>query len=250
MIKVIAIDDEMHCLGALQILLKEHCPEVELLATFQSAERAIDHLATLKPDIVFLDIEMPGMNGFEFLVRFSEIPFSVIFTTGHEQYAIRAIRMSALDYLLKPLDPHDLALAVQKIKNQPYKNISDQFKLLIEQMHHKDMIKQIAVPTKEGFDMIFVDDIVKCEAYDNYVKIYLKNKKHIIVCRTLKETEQLLKSFDLFARVHNSYLVNLNEVARYIRGEGGYLVMHDGSTVDVSKSRKEFLLKKIWPSHR
>lgn len=244
LLKAILIDDEPHCLETLGILLKEYCPGVEVLEACRSAGSGLQAIKKLKPDMIFLDIEMPGMNGFELLEQFTDIPFAVIFTTSYDQYAIKAIRYSALDYLLKPVDPNELVQAVQKVREQRNRPVAEQFQLLFHQLKGKGLaFQKIAVPTTEGFELIAADDVIRCEANDNYTHLFLKNKSKVTACRTLKEMEELLQAFSFFLRVHHSHLVNLNEVTKYIRGEGGYLVMTDGSTVNVSRSRKEALLK-------
>jgi len=244
MINAILVDDEAHCLDTLSILIKDYCPEVEILEQCSSAKKALAAIEKYQPALVFLDIEMPVMNGFELLEQFKDIHFSVIFTTSYDQYAIKAIRFSALDYLLKPIDPKELMIAVHKaatLKNVPS---SEQLKMLMDQLHHKDTgFTKIAVPTAEGYELIPADQLIRCEADDNYTHLFLKNKNKITACRTLKEMEEQLDDFKYFVRVHHSYLVNLNEVSKYIRGEGGYLIMSDGTTVNVSRSRKEALLK-------
>lgn len=243
MIRAILVDDEMHGLDTLSILLSENCPGVEVVDRCSSAKKALESIAKTKPDLVFLDIEMPIMNGFELLEQFSEIPFAVIFTTSYDQYAIKAIRFSALDYLLKPVDPKELVAAIDKVKrkNPP---TSEQFQMLMDQLQHREgPISRIAIPTTEGFELVPADQVVRCEADDNYTYLYLKNKTKIVASRTLKEVEEQLSEFPFFIRVHHSYIANLNEVVRYVRGEGGYLVMTDGTTVNVSRSRKEALLK-------
>jgi two-component system LytT family response regulator len=244
MIKAIIIDDEKHCVETLDLILKECCPQVELLHTCRSAKEGLEAINRYNPDLIFLDIEMPSMNGFEMLEQFSEIPFAVIFTTSYDQYAIKAIRFSALDYLLKPVDEKELINAVKKVQEQRHLPVAEQFKMLLKQVHDKNSrFNKIAVPTSEGFELIAADEVVYCEANDNYTHLFLKNKTRIIACRVLKEMEEQLTDFHFFVRVHHSYMVNLNEVMKYIRGEGGYLVMSDGSTVNVSRSRKESLLK-------
>jgi two-component system LytT family response regulator len=244
MIKAIIIDDEMHCRQTLSILLKEYCPGVQVTEQCDNGETGVQAIKNLKPDLVFLDIEMPHMNGFEMLEQFSEIPFAVIFTTSYDQYAIKAIRFSALDYLLKPIDPNELISAVKKVEEQRHLPMAEQFQMLLKQVHGKGtQFNKIAVPTSEGFELIPADQVIHCEANDNYTHLFLKNKTKIIACRTLKEMEEQLQDFPFFVRVHHSYLVNLNEVTKYVRGEGGYLVMSDGNTVNVSRSRKEALLK-------
>ena len=248
MIKAIIVDDEVHCLDTLSILVSDFCPDVQVMEQCISAKKALAAIETHQPDLVFLDIEMPVMNGFEFLEQFSEIPFSVVFTTSYNQYAIKAIRFSALDYLLKPIDPKELVAAIHKIQVQQHLPSPEQFRMLKDQVHHKEnTFTRIAMPTAEGFELIPASDVIRCEADDNYTHIYLKQKMKIIACRTLKDIEEQLQDFSSFIRVHHSYLVNLNEVTKYVRGEGGYLVMSDGTTVNVSRSRKELLLKKLQP---
>ena len=244
MIKAILIDDEVHCVDTLNMLIHDFCPEVEVMEQCMSAKQGLAAVKKHHPDLVFLDIEMPIMNGFEFLEHFTDIPFSVIFTTSYDQYAIKAIRFSALDYLLKPIDPKELITAVQKVQEQKLRPSSEQFRMLIDHVHNKgNKITRVAVPTSEGFELIPAEEIIYCEADDNYTRLFLKNKKKIIACRTLKEVEEQLADFASFIRVHHSYMVNLNEVNKYVRGEGGYLIMSDGTTVNVSRSRKDALMK-------
>jgi two-component system LytT family response regulator len=246
MIKAILIDDEVHCLDTLSMLMSNYFPEIDIIDKCMSGRKALESIQKTKPDLVFLDIEMPIMNGFEFLEQFDQIPFSVIFTTSYDQYAIKAIRISALDYLLKPIDPKELAAAVNRVKAQKRLPSGEHFHMLMNQIQHKETsFAKIALPTVEGFELIPADQLIRCEADDNYTHVYLKNKNKITVCRKLKEIELQLEDFSSFIRVHNSTLVNLNEVTKYIRGEGGYLIMNDGSTVNVSRSRKEQLLKRI-----
>ena len=244
MINAILIDDEMHCLETLSLLLKEYCPGVHIQAQCRSAKAGLEAIDKSKPDIVFLDIEMPGMNGFEMLEQLREIPFAIIFTTSYDQYAIKAIRFSALDYLLKPIDPGELEGAVKKVEEQRHLPLAEQFQMLLKQIKGTDhQFNKVAVPTSEGFELIPADQVIRCEANDNYTHLFLKNKGKVTACRTLKEMEEQLHDFTFFIRVHHSYLVNLNEVTKYVRGEGGYLVMSDGSSVNVSRSRKDSLLK-------
>src|SRR6476646_3223657 len=244
MIKAIIIDDEVHCVDTLSILLSDYCPEVEIMEKCMSAKKGLEAIERLKPELVFLDIEMPVMNGFELLEQFKQINFAIIFTTSYDQYAIKAIRFSALDYLLKPVDPKELIAAVHKVQTQKQLPAPEQFEMLMNQVKHKENgFTKIAIPTTEGFELIPATDVIRCEADDNYTYLFLKNGTKIVACRTLKEMEEQLQDFHFFVRVHHSYIVNLNEVTKYIRGEGGYLVMSDDSTVNVSRSRKDALMK-------
>ncbi len=247
MIKAIIIDDEMHCRKTLGILLKEYCPDVQIIEQCDNGESGAEAIKKLKPDLVFLDIEMPRMNGFEILEKFSEISFAVIFTTGYDQYAIKAFKFSALDYLLKPIDHEELKKATQKVNKQSPHPLTQQLEILLQRLNHQpSAINKIALPTMEGLQMIPVDSIISCGSDRNYTTVLLKGNKKIIVSKMLKDIEEMLDEYS-FLRVHHSYIVNLNEINKYVRGEGGYLIMSDNSSVDVSRSRKEILLQKLQP---
>lgn len=244
MIRTILVDDEVHCLSALSLLLKEYCPDIAIVDKCRSSADGLSSIHKFKPELIFLDIEMPGMNGFELLEHFTQISFAIIFTTGYDQYAIKAIRFSALDYLLKPIDPVELVNAVKKVAEQRRLPSAEQFRMLVTQIQNKEhRFNKIAIPTTEGYDLILASEVVRCEAADNYTHLFLKNRTKLTACRTLKEIEEQLRDFNFFLRVHHSFIVNLNEVSKYIRGEGGYLIMSDNSTINVSRSRKEALLK-------
>ena len=246
MIKAITVDDELHCLQTLEIIIREYCPDVSVLQQCSSGKEALAAIEKFQPDLVFLDIEMPFMNGFQLLEHFTSIPFSVIFTTSYNQYAIKAIHLSALDYLLKPIDPSDLIEAVQKIEKRKLNTSHEQLEILLSRLNEKKAsFFKIAIPTAEGFELIPFELLIRCEAEDNYTHLFFKDKKKITACRTMKEMEEILAEFAVFKRVHHSYIVNLNEIAKYVRGEGGYLVMSDGATVSVSRSRKEGLLRLL-----
>jgi two-component system LytT family response regulator len=245
MIKAILIDDEQHCRETLSIQLERYCPEVELLAACSSAAQGLQAIAAHQPEVVFLDVEMPHMNGFEMLQQLDKITFEVIFTTGYDSYAIKAIRFSALDYLLKPIDKDELRKAVAKVSAKKAYSMTQQLDILLEKLGNKQTsLQKIALPTQDGFELLPVQSIISCESDSNYTNVHLKNGRKILVSRTLKEIEELLEGH-CFLRVHHSHVVNLEEVARYIRGEGGYVIMSDNSTINVSRSRKEALLKRF-----
>lgn len=226
MIKAIIIDDEMHCRKTLDISLKEYCPDVQVMEQCDDAETGLKAINKIKPDLVFLDIEMPHMTGFEMLQQFSEIPFAVVFTTSYDQYAIKAFRFSALDYLLKPIEPKELIAAVHKVQTQKNLPAAEQFQMLLNKINNKeDVFLKISVPTSNGYELIPVEQVLFCEALDNYTSFHLKNKKKIIACRMLKEVEEQLNDFTFFVRVHHSYIVNIKEVTKYVRGEGGYVII-------------------------
>ncbi|HLK27553.1 MAG TPA: LytTR family DNA-binding domain-containing protein [Puia sp.] len=248
MVTAIIVDDEFYSAEILAALLERYCPNVKVIDICHSASVALKSIAETKPDILFLDIEMPIMNGFDLLEKLPEINFELIFTTSYDHYAIKAIRFSALDYLLKPVDPEELQKAVQKAITRMKHPLPQQIEVLLQRLNHSaTTISKIAIPTMEGLQMVLVENIISCTSDRNYTVLSLKDGQKIIASRTLKEIEEMLEDYS-FARVHHSYLVNLNEVEKYIRGEGGYLIMSDKSNIDVSRSRKEILLKKLQPN--
>jgi two-component system LytT family response regulator len=178
------------------------------------------------------------------LQKLPEINFQIIFATSYDQYAIKAIKFSALDYLLKPIDEEELQVAVKRTIKNLLPSVPQQLEVLLQKIKSSFVSSKIALPTIEGLQVVPIDTIISCASESNYTIFYLKGKQKIVVSRTLKEMEELLEEY-FFIRVHNSYLINLNEVKKYIRGEGGYLLMSDGSSIDVSRSKKEFLLKKL-----
>ncbi len=247
-ISAIIVDDESYSCESLATLLQRYCPQVELVDICTSGEDALKAIHKHQPQLLFLDIEMPHMNGFEVLKRLNRANFQLIFTTSYDQYAIKAIRFSALDYLLKPIDREELQAAVTKAAQKLQETVPQQLNILLQKLSGTSGTAQkIALPTMEGLQMVPVDSIVRCASDSNYTNIYLKNDKKITVSRTLKEIEEMLEDYP-FLRVHHSHLINLGEVEKYTKGEGGYLTMSDGSMVDVSRSRKEQLMQKLQPS--
>ncbi|MFI5188259.1 MAG: LytR/AlgR family response regulator transcription factor [Chitinophagales bacterium] len=221
--------------------------EVEIAVICRNGFEGLSSIRQLAPALVFLDVEMPKMNGFEMLEQLAPINFHLIFTTSYDQYAIKAFRFSAIDYLLKPVDREELQKAVHKVMQYSQPPFPQQLEILMQKFHQPAAsINKIALPTIEGLQMIPIDSIISCESDDNYTVLLLKNKRKIVVSSTLKEIEEILEDHS-FVRVHRSYLVNLNEIEKYLKGEGGYLVMSDGSTVDVSRTKKEVLLKRLLP---
>lgn len=248
MIDAIIVDDEPYCCEALSILLQRYCPQVDIRGSYHSGADALEAIRAQRPQLLFLDIEMPRMNGFELLEKVKDQPFELIFTTSYDQYAIKAIRFSALDYLLKPIDREELVRSVQKVAQRLQSPLPQQIDLLFQKLHSpSQLFTRIAIPTMEGLQMVAVDSIVHCTSDSNYTILTLKDRQRVVASRTLKEIEELLEDYS-FVRVHHSSLVNLNEICKYIKGEGGYLVMSDGSSVNVSRSRKEGLLRKLQPN--
>ncbi|WP_440135349.1 LytR/AlgR family response regulator transcription factor [Chitinophaga sancti] len=247
-IKAIIVDDEQHCIDALQTMLAKKCPEVTVVGGVNSVKAAKELIDEVHPDVVFLDVEMPHQNGFELLKLFDKINFDIIFTTAYEQYALKAIKFNALDYLLKPFSVKELQDAVQKCvsrKNvqqaEPGNSPLDVFLQNMKTLHQTH--KKIALPTINGLVFMPVQNIVRCESTGNYTRIFFTDKKNLMVSRPLKEFEELLTDVDFF-RVHNSHLINLQQMQSYIQGEGGFALMSDGTQVEVSRRRKADFLKK------
>jgi two-component system LytT family response regulator len=211
---------------------------------------AVKSIAKDAPDLVFLDIEMPFENGFTLFEKIKNPPFQVIFTTAYDQYAIKAIKYSALDYLLKPVDVVDLKNAVEKCreKTKSAPNRSDDIEMLLSALKLKSKSAKIAVPTFEGLQMVNANEIVKCIADESYTHLTLTDGSKIVVCRILKEFEDLLSELN-FLRVHNSSLINLTHVKKYIKGDGGYVIMSDDETVEVSRRKKNELLSRLTLVH-
>jgi two-component system LytT family response regulator len=229
------------------MLLDKCCKEVQVIAVCNSAEEAIKKISELKPQLIFLDIEMPHMNGFQMLEQLHKIDFEIIFTTSYDQYAITAFKFSALDYLLKPIDREELQKAVEKVSKKISPPVSQQLEILLQKINQPAItIQRIALPTMQGLEFVPVNSIISCSSNNNYTEFFLADKKKLLVSRTLKEVEDMLIDHS-FLRVHNSHIVNLNAITRYVKGEGGYLVMTDNSTIDVSRSRKEMLIQRLQP---
>jgi len=232
----IIIDDEKHCIKTLINLLETGFQEVNVLATCYESTKAYDLILKYKPDFIFLDIEMPLLNGFDLLSKFGEINFEVIFTTAYDSYAIKAIKFSALDYLLKPIDKEDLAAAIEKIKNKRSLISSAQVQMATA-VHNKQFPDTIALPTADGLTFASVNDIVYCTADGGYTRMYMLDKSEILLSKTLGDVDELLREYKFF-RIHHSSLIGLKHVKKYIRGEGGEVIMSNGQSLPVARTRK------------
>jgi two-component system LytT family response regulator len=245
-LNAILVDDEENNILNLQELLKEYCPEVEVLDTARSAMEAFCKIKEQQPDLIFLDVEMPGGSGFDLLAKLAPVKAAVIFITAYDRYAIRAFRFSAVDYLLKPINIFDLQAAVQKVIQQKTANTADEGidNLLQHHLNPKNAVKKIALPTADQLVYVPVDQILRCEGDNNYTHFYLLDGTHMLVTRTLKEYEELLTCYG-FVRSHQSHLVNLQCVKKYVKRDGGYLVMQDDTRVNISRSKKEMVMCEL-----
>jgi two-component system, LytTR family, response regulator len=245
MITAIIIDDEAKGRLALREKLSAYCPQISVIAEAANGAEALMLIQHHQPQLIFLDIEMPRMNGFEMLNELPEKNFHIIFTTAYDQYAIKAIKYAAFDYLLKPIDIEELIAAVSKLDNTKANQTKKQVELLRENMREpKKQLNKLAIPTLEGLLFYDIGDIVYLEANSNYTNIYLANKTKITASKTLKDLEELLPE-SIFFRTHHSYLINLNYIKRYIKGDGGQIELQNGIYIDVSRRKKEEFLKVI-----
>lgn len=252
MITAIIIDDESKGRLALRQKLESYCPSVKILAEAADGKEALMVIEKHDPQLIFLDIEMPRMNGFEMLNAVPKKNFHVIFTTAYDQYAIKAIKYAAFDYLLKPVDIEELITAVEKIDlafrqagTKENNQTQNQVALLQENMRHPNMkLNKLAIPALEGLLFFDINDIIHLEANSNYTLIHFLSKPKITASKTLKEFEEILPE-DIFFRTHHSHLINLNYIKRYIKGDGGQIELQNGTYVDVSRRKKEDFLKAI-----
>ncbi|WP_319230861.1 LytTR family DNA-binding domain-containing protein [Draconibacterium orientale] len=243
-IKSIIVDDEKHGRENLAGLLESHCPEVILVGLANSVKSAIQLIKNEKPQLVFLDIEMPGENGFQLLEHFADINFEVIFVTAYDNYAIKAIRFSAADYILKPINFNELKTAVEKVtKRIQKKEENRQIRELNRNILQPDN-PRIGLPTNDRIEFVEVKNIVHCKGESNYTHIYLHEKKHLLVAKTLVEFEDLLKEHS-FVRTHKSHLVNLKHVVAYSKTDGGTLELSNGDKIFISRRRKDEVLKML-----
>ena len=245
-LRAIIIDDETKCRSVLEKQLSFACPNVDVLASLGEPQAAVSVVRDLSPDILFLDIEMPLMNGFEFLQELDRIDIDVIFTTAHEEYALKAFQVYAVAYLLKPCTEEDLVKAIDKVIDKRIAPLDQSTILkLFESIQKTGQTQKVAIPTMEGYEFVLRDQIVRCESSGNYTKIHLRDKPAILVSKTLKIVGELLGDSNLFVRAHAAHIVNLNYVVKYLKGAGGQLVMEDGAIIPVSKSKKSGLLESL-----
>lgn len=246
MISAILIDDDINLRNGMKGLLQLYAPQINIIGEADSVVSGVEAIESLKPQVVFLDIQLNDGTGFDILEKITALNGTtkthIVFITAHEQYAIKAFRFSALDFLLKPVDPDELQKVIQKIKAEIEKNdSSSHIDLLLENIRKKvDNFKRIALSTSDGIHLFDVSDIIRCESEDNYTKFFIKNSKPILISKTLKEYEELLTEHG-FERIHQSHLINLNYLKSYIKKDGGYIVMADDSHLPISQRKKERL---------
>lgn len=245
MLRAILIDDEPNAIGLLTLRLTQHCPQVTVVASCTSSHKGIQAILDHRPDVVFLDIEMPQMNGFQVLEAVAGIAFSLVFVTAYDRFALKAFRYSAVDYLLKPIDTQELIQAVKRVeKNQ--KTAPEQIDHLRGQLTGpiKNLPDRIALPYQNGVAFVNLKDILYCESDDNHTKFYLADGQHYLATKSMREIQDLLEERD-FLRVHRQYLINLSHIKKFVKGEGNYIVMTNQQSIPVSRTQKDRLMERF-----
>jgi len=241
-IRTVIIDDEPDCVNLLKFELNQHCPQIEIVGTFNSSVKALNEIEILKPKLVFLDIEMPAMNAFELIQKLMPVDFNIIFVTAYNQFALKAFRFNALDYLLKPFDVNELIEAVAKAE----KNIQPSTNQLaaLQRELKGEPISKIAIPGQNGVSFIEINEILYAESSNNYTKLILSSKQQYIISKTLKDVQDVLEERN-FLRVHRQYIINLNHVKQFFRGDNMYVVMNNGENIPVARSQKDKLVERF-----
>ena len=239
--KTLIIEDEEQSISALKSEIAMHCPTLEIIGVATSVNEGIDKIKSLQPELVFLDIQLSDGLGFEILTACKDENFKVIFTTAYSQYAIKAIKFSALDYLLKPIDSQELTEAVEKAIPSSSKDTRSKIENFIYNQNQAPTRKKIVLQTTEGISIFEIDSILKCSAESNYTSVYFTNDKKMLFSKTLKEFEDLLCTSG-FERIHHSHIINLNHLVSFINKDGGYVVLSDKSTLPVSQRKKSNLM--------
>jgi len=244
--EAILVDDENHSLQLLRRKLERHCPSINIKGEYTDPRDVLTVLKSYRPDVLFLDIEMPYYSGFDLLRAVDNIDFDVIFTTAYDEFAIAAIRISALDYLMKPIVVDELKEAVARIEQSPLRISSPQkFDRLFEWVQQQAGVAKIPIPSMDGIELLEPAHIMYCESSGNYCYIYFDNGEHLFTSKTLKEVEQKLPT-DRFIRIHQSYLVNFDFVQKYLKSGGGYIMLKNGKELKVSKYKKEQIMNFIF----
>lgn len=243
MIRAYILDDEPHCTELLSVMLQKYCPSVSIVGLQNDPEEAIQFLRHSPPDLLFLDIEMPRLNGFDLLAQLGELPFHVIFTTAYDQYAVRAFKFNALDYLLKPVGRAELEAAVERATRAPFLSIDRV--MAASSLRSQPQPSRIALPVGQEWVFVEVAEIMYCESEGSYVRVFLLGQpRPILLSRSLREFEELLNNPQFF-RTHNSYLVNLAHIQKILKADGGELVMRNGKSVPIARAKKQDLLNLI-----
>jgi two-component system, LytTR family, response regulator len=246
MLKAVIVEDETRSRELLNTLVAQNCPGVSVVATAENVEQGAEAIKKHHPDLVFLDITMPDGSGFDMLERVAGQKLDIIFTTATEKFALKAIKYSAIDYLLKPIDADELKAAVQKImdKKNNMSTVENLAQLLQNLKKPDDTFTKITLPTGNAYEIVPVKDIIRCEAEGSYTNFFLVGGKKIMVSASLKHYEDLLPEHE-FIRVHHHHLINMAHVVRFLKVDGGYAVMSDGTQVEISRRKKDTFIQRL-----
>ncbi|MFT3703155.1 MAG: LytTR family DNA-binding domain-containing protein [Agriterribacter sp.] len=245
MMRTIIIDDEQNCIDSLFFDLQQYCSGIEILSTCTSSTEGLIAIQQLQPDLVFLDVQMPWMTGFEMLELLGKITFAIVFTTAFDQFAARAFRLSAIDYLLKPIDVKDLKEAIEKAEEKIlHKSGTANINNLIHNINKPEASQRIAFSGREGYEFVEVSSIVYAQAEGAYTCVFLKGNRKLIISKTLSDIEEALPSSS-FLRIHHSTLINIHHITHFFRTDGGYIVLDDSIKLGISKSKKEQVMLSL-----
>lgn len=246
MIRAVIVDDELYGRENLKTLLSKYCPEVDVIAEAASVEEGVRVLRDpeLQPDVAFLDINLQDGLVFQLLNELEERPFEIIFVTAYEQFAVKAFKYSAIDYVLKPIDPDALREAVSQIRPGRLNRIAQRLEVLQSAMAQPQKVEKLTVSAADGIYFLNLKDIVRFEADDNYTQIFMHNGDRLMASKNIKIYEELLSHLHFF-RVHKRHMINMNFIRKFVKGDGGFVVMEDGKEIDVSRRRRAEFLEKI-----
>jgi two-component system, LytTR family, response regulator len=243
--KAIIIDDEPNAVELLEFRLRQHCPNIEVVAACTSSVKGVAAIRQYGPDLVFLDIEMPQLNGFQVLEAVEDIAFALVFVTAYDKFALKAFSYSAIDYLLKPVETQELIRAVARAEKQQH-ILKEQVQLLKQQLMHssKPMSDKIALPYQNGVTFAKLTDVIYCEADDSYTKFFLTDGQHYLITKSLKEIQDLLEDRG-FMRIHRQFIINLDHIKKFYKGEGSYIIMSNNVSIPVSRLQKDRLMDQF-----
>lgn len=245
MLRALIVDDEENSRISLQGKLNLFCPEIQEIDMAHDLQTALDAVTANNPDVIFLDVKLGTETGFDLLEKLQEenkLNSEIVFTTAHDEYAIKAIKFSAIDYLLKPIDAEELVKAIRKIEEKKEYHPSYKLNVLLDNFRQaSDSPKKIVIPSSDGMHILRVSEIMRCESSSNYTQFFLNTGKVLLASKTLKEFDNMLTDYN-FERIHKSHLVNMNFVKKYVQSDGGYLIMDDGSQIPVANRKKEHLI--------
>jgi two-component system LytT family response regulator len=243
-IRAIIVDDEDHCRSSLTKQLEWSCPQVEVIAEGRSAAEGKELVMEHHPDLVFLDIEMPGGSGFDMIKSLPDIQFKLVFTTAFDEYALQAFKVNAIAYLLKPIDEDELLKTIEKVQAEKNDVVGKKLEKLMNYLSSESNSGKIALPVSDGLEFISTVKILRCEADGNYCTIYLNDGNKMVISKTLKYISDLINQ-QKFVRVHQSHIINMDYIKKYIRGKNGSIIMDDGSVIPVSRAKKDDFLEKL-----